>query len=65
MKYPLYPFMFGEGSGITGAIAYLSNDVELNDIHIKAIIEAHQMTMEWALSEDEDHVKGWNPWKWG
>jgi hypothetical protein len=60
---PLIPIRFGEDSGIDGAIAYITDEVNLTQLHIKLIVEARQMTIEWACTEDKDYVKGWDPSK--
>lgn len=64
MLPPLLTIRFDEESGISGAIAYMSEDAELTQLHIKSIVEARQMTIEWALTEDDEYVQGWNPGKY-
>lgn len=64
MLTPLITLRFGEESGICGATAFMSEDAELTEVHIKVIVTARQMTMEWQLTEDSEYVKGWNPSKY-
>ena len=43
MLSPLQTLRFTEESGIAGAICYLSEDIELTDVHVRLIVEAKSM----------------------
>lgn len=62
MTPPLYPLLFTEDSGICGAIAYISEGVELTDLHLRLIIDARNMVVEGTLNGER--MKGWDPQKY-
>lgn len=64
MKYPLLTIKFDEESGLLGAFAFISEDAELTQQHVNAIVQARQMTVEWACTEDREYAKGWDPSKY-
>jgi hypothetical protein len=64
MIQPLLTIKFDESSGLQGAFAYISPDAELTQLHVNAIIQARQMTIEWACTEDKEYMKGWDPSKY-
>lgn len=48
---PLQTLKFTEDSGIGGAICYMSEDVQLNELHVRLIVEAKSLMEEGAYAE--------------
>lgn len=63
MNQPLQTLLFTEDSGIGGAIAYLTPDVEITDAHIRLVVEARSLMREGKYAEPKlpwwDASKHW------
>ena len=62
MREPLYALKFTEESGLIGAIAYMSDELELTESHIRMVIEARNLQASGTLAEPR--LKWWEPEKY-
>jgi len=62
MRYPLQVLRFTEETGIAGAILYLTDDVELTDLHIRSAVEARSLMTEGVYAEP--HLEWWDASKY-